>query len=105
MTTIKELLDFINSLQNIQNNNKDFNKLKCFFNAMLRNDYYSISDDEIHRGMEFVKTALKAVAKTEIIPKEQRIIEETNVEAFCKHITNELLSYKHTYENQNNYVI
>ncbi len=101
----KDIFDFINSINTIRNNNESFIKLKCFFNAMMRNQYYYISDDEIKEGVDYLKVEMKALLKASGLPKQQEMIEEINIDSTCKQFQSDLLNYKRRYENQNNHVI
>lgn len=100
----KDIFDFFYSINTIRNNNKSFIKLKCFFNAMMHNQYYPISEKEIKDGLEYIKVELKALLKAKGLPKQQETMEEINIDFTCKQFQSELLNYKHTYENQNNRV-
>lgn len=102
---IKDIVEIINSIQIATNNNSDFLKLRSFANAMLSHQYYSITDDELHKGMDYIKTVIKNTIKVNGSSIEQQRIDETNTESLCKEFENMLLSYKHKYEKQNNHVI
>ena len=101
----KDKSDFFNSINTIRNNNDSFIKLKCFFNAMIRNQYYSISDKEIKEGVDYIKKEMKVLLKAMGLPKQQETIEEINIDSTCKQFHSDLLNYKRKYENQNNHVI
>ena len=68
----KDIFDFFYSINTIRNNNESFIKLKCFFNAMMHNQYYPISEKEIKDGLEYIKVELKALLKAKGLPKQQR---------------------------------
>lgn len=101
----KDIFDLVNSINTVRNNNESFIKLKCFFNAMMHNQNYPISEKEIKDGIEYIKVELKTFLKARGLPKRQEIMEENNIESTCKQIQSDLLNYKHSYENQNNRVI
>lgn len=94
----KDFFDPLNSINTIRNNNESFIKLKCFFNAIMRNQYYSISDKEIKDGIEYVKEEMKALLKAKGLPKQQETIEEINIDSTCKQFHSVLLNYKRKYE-------
>ena len=103
----KDILDFINANFTMRANVSCYNKLTCFVNAMQRGLYYPISDEDIHRGVEYKKAEGKALLKLldPIIPEKDKHLAETIVETFCNQSLQQFLDNKHTYENHHNHVI
>ncbi len=102
---LKDVFDFINAYNTVRTDSDDFIKLKHYFSAMQHNQYYSISDDELHHGVDYVKEGLKALLKGKGLSRQQEIMEEINIDSICKQFQTDLLNYKRKYENQNNHVI
>ena len=98
--TNKDILDFINANITIRANVNFYNKLNCFVDAMRQGQYYPITDEEIHRGVEYKKAEGKTLLKCldPIIPKEEKPIAETMIETFCNQSLQQLLYYKHLFE-------
>lgn len=88
----------------MRNNADCFIKLNCFADAMHRGQYYPITDEEIHRGVEYKKAEGKALLKAigSIIPDKDKELAEAMVETFCNQSLQQFLYFKHSYENQNN---
>lgn len=101
-----DLFDFINANFTMRNNADCFNKLNCFADAMHQGQYFPITDEEIHRGVEYKKAEGKALLKAidPIIPDKDKGLAEAMVETFCEQSLQQFLYYKHTYENRNNLV-
>ena len=104
--TTKDIFDFINANFTAHNDVDCYNKLSKFVYAMNHNQYYPITDEEIHRGVEYKKEEGKALLKLidSIIPEKDKPLAKTIVETFCEQSLQQFLNYKHTYENQNNRV-
>ena len=102
----KDIFDFINANFTMRNNADCFNKLNCFVDAMHRGQYFPISDEEIHRGVEYKKAEGKALLKTIdfIISDNEKQLAEAMVETLCNQSLQLFLNYKHVHENQNNCV-
>lgn len=102
----KDIFDFINTNFTIHNNADCYNKLNCFVDAMYRGQYYPITDEEIHRGVEYKKAEGKALLKAidSIIPDKDKQFADALVENLCNQCLQQFLKYKHTHENQNNCV-
>ena len=102
----KDIFDFINANFKMCNNADCFNKLNCFVDAMHRGQYFPISDEEIHRGVEYKKAEGKALLKTIdfIISDNEKQLAEAMVETLCNQSLQLFLNYKHVHENQNNCV-
>lgn len=102
----KDIFDFINANFTMRNNAACYQKLNCFVDAMHRGQYYPITDEEIHCGVEYKKAEGKALLKAidSIIPEKDKQLAEEMVETFCNQSLNQFLDYKHTHENQNNCV-
>lgn len=101
-----DLFEFINANFIMRNNADCFNKLNCFADAMHRGQYYPITDEEIHRGVEYKKAEGKSLLKAigSIIPDKDKELAEVMVETFCNQSLQQLLYFKHSYENRNNLV-
>ena len=104
--TNKDILDFINANFTMRANLNCYNKLNCFVDAMQHNQYYPITDEEIHRGVEYKKAEGKALLKCldPIIPDEEKHLAETMIDSLCNQSLQQFLDYKRTYEKQNNNV-
>jgi hypothetical protein len=102
----KDILDFINANFTMRNNAACYQKLNSFVDAMYRGQYYPITDEEIHRGVEYKKAEGKALLKAidSIIPDKDKQFAEVLVENLCNQCLQQFLDYKHTHENQNNCV-
>ena len=96
----KDILDFINVHFTIRANVDCFNKLNHFVDFMRLNQYYPISDEEIHRGVEYKKAEGKALLKCldPIIPSEEKQLAETMIDFLCNQSFQQFLEYKHSYE-------
>lgn len=101
-----DLFEFNNANFTMRNNADCFSKLNCFVDAMHRGQYYSITDEEIHRGVEYKKAEGKALLKAldPIIPDKDKKLAEAMVETFCNQSLQQFLYYNHSYENRNNLV-
>lgn len=89
------------------NTSVSYFRLCNFVSAMRCGQYYPISDEDIHRGIEYKKAEGKVLLKMidPIIPKKDKRLSESMVETFCDQCLQQFLHYKHTYENKNNHVI
>lgn len=96
----KDILDFINANFTMRANVNCYNKLNCFVDAMQHNQYYPITEEEIHRGVEYKKAEGKALLKliAPIIPEKDKHLTETIVETFCDQSLQQFLDYKRSYE-------
>jgi hypothetical protein len=103
----KDIIDFINVNFTTHNDVDCYNKLKCFVDAMNSGQYYPITEDEIHRGVDYKKEEGKALLKLidPIIPEKDKHMAEKIVETFCEQSLQQFIDYKRKYENQNNHVI
>ena len=74
--TNKDILDFINANFTMRANVNCYNKLNCFVDAMQHDQYYPITDEEIHSGVEYKRAEGKALLKCldPIIPKEEKVV-------------------------------
>lgn len=99
----KDILDFINANFTMRSNVNCYNKLNCFVDAMRNNQYYPITDEEIHRGVEYKKSEGKALLKLigSIIPEKDKHLAETIVETFCNQSLQRFLEYKRLNDKQN----
>ncbi len=100
----KDIFDFINANFTMRNNADCFSKLNCFVDAMHRGQYYPITDEEIHRGVEYKKAEGKALLKAldPIIPDKDKKLAEAMVETLCNQSLQQFLGYKHAFDSQNN---
>lgn len=105
--TTKDIFEFINANFTMQANVDCYNKLNCFVDAMRIGRYYPITDEEIHRGVEYKKTEGKAMLKYlgSIFPNEDQRPAEILIETLCNQSLQQFIDYKHKYEKQNNHVI
>lgn len=105
--TDKDIIDFINANFKAHRDVDCYNKLSNFVYAMNHNQYYSITDEEIHRGVEYKKEEGKALLKLidSIIPEKDKHLAEKMVENFCNQSLQQFIDYKRKYEKQNNHVI
>jgi hypothetical protein len=96
----KDILDFIKTNFTMRANVNCYNKLNNFADAMRSNQYFPISDEEIHRGVEYKKAEGKALLKCldPIIPEKDKHLAETIVETFCNQSLQQFLEYKRTHE-------
>lgn len=95
-----ELQEFINANFTMRANSACYQKLSAFVDAMQRGQYYPITEEEIHRGVEYKKAEGKALLKSlgTIIPDNDKRIAEAMVEAFCNQSLQQFLDYKHAHE-------
>lgn len=98
--TNKDILDFINANFTMRANVNCYNKLNCFVDAMQHNHYYPITDEEIHRGVEYKKAELKSIVKQigVFFPNEDQRPAEVLIESFCNQSLQQFLKYKRLYE-------
>ena len=97
----KDMLDFINANFTMRSNVNCYNKLNCFVDAMRNNQYYPITDEEIHRGVEYKKAELKSIVKQigMFFPNEDQCPAEVLIESFCNQSLQQFLDYKHAHNN------
>lgn len=93
----KDILDFINANFTMRSNVNCYNKLNCFVDAMRNNQYYPITDEEIHRGVEYKKAELKSQLKQVGLsfPNEDLHPAEELIEILCDQSLQRFLGYKH----------
>ena len=93
----KDILDFINANFTMRANVNCYNKLKCFVDAMRSNQYFPISDEEIHRGVEYKKVELKSQLKIVkmFFPNEDPSSAENLIKTLCNQSLQQFLNYKH----------
>lgn len=92
----------------IAGNTSDSHSRLCnFVSAMRCGQYYSISDEDIHRGVECEKAMEKNRAKILFMsfPDDAKKAIEVAIELKYSQCLQQFLNYKHTYENRNNRVI
>lgn len=96
----KDLLDFINAHFMMRANADCFNKLNHFVDSMRNNQYYPITDEEIHRGVECKKAELKSQLKQVglFFPNEDLHPAEELIEILCDQRLQHFLGHKHLYE-------
>ena len=102
-----DVIDFINANFTMHANANCYNELSSFVDAMRCGRYFPITDEEIHRGVEYKKAEMKAMLKClgSIFPNEDQRPAEALIETLCNQSLQQFLNYKHTYEKQNNRVI
>ena len=95
-----ELSEFINANFTMRANSACYQKLNAFVDAMQRGQYYPITEEEIHRGVEYKKAEGKALLQSlgTIISDNDKRLAEAMVEAFCNQSLQQFLDYKHTHE-------
>ena len=95
--TNKDILDFINANFTMRANVNCYNKLNNFADAMRSNQYFPISDEEIHRGVEYKKAELKSQLKIVkmFFPNEDPRSAENLIETLCNQSLQRFLDYKH----------
>ena len=88
------------------NTSDSYSRLCNFVSAMRCSQYYPISDDDIHRGVECEKAQAKNRAKILFMgfPEDAKKAIEVAIELKYSQCLHQFLNYKHTYENQNNHV-
>ena len=86
------------------NTSDSYSRLCNFVSAMRCGQYYPISDEDIHRGVECEKAMEKNRAKILFrgFPEDAKKAIEVAKYSQCLQT---FLNYKLTYENQNNHVI
>lgn len=101
--TQRDLVDFIYANFTMRTNAACYNKLNCFVDAMRRGQYYPITDEEIHRGVEYKKAEGKALIKSigTFFSIEKQTQAESLLEACCNQCLQQFLNYKHTRESDN----
>ena len=101
---VMELSEFINANFTMRANSACYQKLNCFADAMRLGQYYPITDEEIHRGVEYKKAEGKTLLKVldSIIPDKDKKLADAIVETFCNQSLQQFLDYKHTYKNHYN---
>ena len=102
-------LDIFELFQNgftARNTSDSYNRLCNFVSAMRCNQYYPISDDDIHRGVECEKAQAKNRAKILFMgfPEDAKKAIEVAIELKYSQCLQQFLNYKRTYENRNNCV-
>ena len=102
-----DVIDFINANFTMHANANCYNELSSFVDAMSHGRYFPITDEEIHRGVEYKKAEMKAMLKClgSIFPNEAQRPAKALIETLCNQSLQQFLDYKHTYEKQNNHVI
>ena len=88
------------------NTSDSYSRLCNFVSAMRCSQYYPISDDDIHRGVECEKAQAKNRAMILFMgfPEDAKKAIEVAIELKYSQCLQIFLNYKRTYENQNNYV-
>ena len=103
----KDIFELFQNGLTAMNTSGSYNRLCNFVNAMRCGQYYPISDEDIHRGVEFEKAQSKSKAKilfmtfTDDLKRSIDAAIDLNY-SLC---LQQFLDYKHKYENQNNHVI
>ncbi len=102
----KDIFELFQNGLTAMNTSDSYNRLCNFVSAMRCGQYYPISDEDIHRGVEYKKAEGKALLKfiDPIIPEKDKHLAEAMVENLCNQCLQHFLNYKHTYEKQHNHV-
>lgn len=89
------------------NTSDSYSRLCNFVGAMRCGKYYPISDEDIHRGVEYEKAQTKNKAKILFMgfPEDAKKAMEVAIDLKYSQCLQQLLNYKHAYEKQNNHVI
>lgn len=84
-----------------------YSRLCNFVSAMRCGQYYPISDEDIHRGVECEKAQAKNKAKILFmgLPEDAKKAMDAAIELKYSQCLQQLLTYKHTYEKTSNHVI
>ena len=84
-----------------------YSRLCNFVSAMRCGQYYPISDEDIHRGVECEKAQTKNKTKILLMsfPEDAKKAMDAAIELKYSQCLQQLLNYKHTYEKQNNHVV
>ena len=103
----KDILELFQNGLTARNTSDSYNHLCNFVSAMRCGQYYPISDEDIHRGVECEKAQTKNKAKILFIgfPDDVKKAMDTAIELKYSQCLQQFLNYKYTYENQNNHVI
>lgn len=89
------------------NTSDSYSRLCNFVSAMRCGQYYPISDEDIHRGVECEKAQCKNRAKILFMgfPEDAKKAIEVAIELKYAQCLQQCLNYNRTYENRNNRVI
>ena len=89
------------------NTSDSYSRLCNFVSAMRCGQYYPISDEDIHRGVECEKSQTENKAKILFMgfPEDAKKAIEFAIELKYSQYLQQFLNYKHTYENQKKHVI
>lgn len=103
----KDLFELFRNGFSAGNTSDSYSRLCNFVSAMRCGKYYSISDENIHHGVECEKDQAQNKAKILFMrfPEDARKAIEVAIELKYSQCLQQFLSYKHTYENQNNCVV
>ena len=96
----KDLFDLIANGFTVQSTSDSYNRLCNFVAAMRCGQYYPISDEDIHRGVECEKAQIKSKTKILFInfPEDMKNAIEAAIELKYAQCLQIFLNYKHTYE-------
>ena len=85
----------------------NYSRLCNFVSSMRFGQYYPISDEDIHRGVECEKAQTKNRAKILFMgfPEDAKKAMEVAIDLKYSQCLQQFLNYKHTYEKQNNHAI
>lgn len=99
----KDIFDLINNGFTVRNTSDSYNRLCNFVAAMRCGQYYPISDEDIHRGVECEKAQTKA--KTKILfmnfPEDMKKSMDAAIELKYAQCLQTFLDYKRKHENHN----
>ena len=97
----KDIFELFQNEFTARDTSDSYSRLCNFVSAMrCGHQYYPISDEDIHRGVEYKKAEGKALLKliAPIIPEKDKHSAETIVETFCDQSLQQFLDYKRSYE-------
>ena len=103
----KDIFDLFQNGFTARNTSVSYYRLCNFVSAMRCGQYYPISDEDIHRGVECEKAQTKNKAKILFMgfPEDAKKAIEFAIELKYSQNLQQCLNYKHTYEKQHNHVI
>lgn len=107
MMNDKDIFELFQNGFTARNSSDSYGRLCNFVSAMRCGQYYPISDEDIHRGVEYEKAMEKNRAKILFMgfPEDAKKAIEVAIELKYSQCLQQFLNHKRTYENQNNHVI
>ena len=107
MMNDKDIFELFQNGFTARNTSDSYGRLCSFVSAMRCGQYYPITDEDSHRGMECEKAMEKNKAKILFMgfPEDAKKAIEVAIELKYSQCLQQFLNYKRIYENQNNRVI